>query len=476
MKSLSRRAILRVGGVSAGVMVLAAACGETETVVETVVKEVPVERIVEVVKEVPVEIIKEVEVEVAPAAPAQRQAVELRLTFWGTIEDTPTWQRGIDFVRGAYPHITIKWEDTTWGEFWTKLQTQVSGGNTPDITGMVTMYVQQYIRQNALMPLSDLVKVAGNIDVDDFWPANFSAYKDPTGEYYGFPYDLSTMGIFYNSDILEESGVPLPEGRWTWDDFADAVRKTAIIDGDRVDRFGSMILMATGWTLDAWLRPNGAGALTPDGAKSALSTPESIRVFQDWSDLMKDGLLPTAQEAADTPLWEIGKTTFRQGVPSLVQTMKERVGSPHGGGKFPWDIAYIPDREFKGNSLAGGGFSIFNNTPHPEEAWEFLSMYTSSEVLRVMIGEPSRGICGRESCGDAMLTPENPTHQKFFLDNLAYAAQWAHPAYNEISAIQGKHYEAIMLGEAEVEPSLQQADDEINPLLEEAGPAIMAGN
>jgi multiple sugar transport system substrate-binding protein len=461
----TRRKLIALGAMCVGEAALVA-CGETKIITQT--KTVEVEKIIEVEKIV--------EVEIAPAAPASRKNVELRVAFWGTIEDTPTWQRGLDVLKGMHPHISYRWEDASWGDYWTKLNTMLAGGAPPDIIGMVTMYSQQYIRQGVLMPLTALSERDKN-DNGDFWPANLIGYNDEAGETYGLPYDVSTICVYYNMDILEESGANIPEGRYTWDDFVEMVRKTSIIDGDKVERFGSDKLIGTGWSLDAHLRPNGASTLNKDGTKSALSDPKAVQVFRDWQQLAADRMLPTRYDKEQSPLFENGNMTFTASVPSRVQTYKERIGSPYGGGNFRWDVAYVPDRVQKGNSVAGGGFSgtlkAYEN--HPEETWEFLSAYTSSDVLRITIAEPGRGICGRQSCADAMLTSENCRHQEYFLDNLSYASQWCHPSYNEITAVQGRYLDRVVMEGEDPAILLAQADAEIDPIVEEGGAAILSG-
>ena len=474
MKNLSRRHLIRTGLVLGGGMasVALAACGETTTVERTVIQEVPVERIVTVEKEVPVEI--EV-IKVVEAAPAKPKDVTLEFTFWATLEDLGTWQQGLDDAKVALPHVSIDWQNVPWGEYWTKLQTRAAAGTVPDVAGMVTLFSQQYIRQDSLIPLDDFAKRDNN-DLEDFWPVNLAGYKDVAGRTYGLPYDLSTYLLYVNEDILENAGTELPaDGTYSWDVFVETVRKTTARDGDRVETFGSLMLPAADHRLQAFLATNLGGYLTLDGTKSALDTPESIEVIQAWADLrLVEELLPSPDQQVDTPLWETGKATFRFGNPSGVQTMRERVGSPHGGGRFSWDLAFLPVWVEHANELAGGGFSIMKGTEFIEEAWQFIDLYSSGAYLRQMVGTPSRGICGRQSCARSMLNPDNPRNQQFFLDNLNFSYQWALPDYNKIVAITQKYLDQIFLGQITAEEGLTAAAAEQNPIIEAGGAAVVS--
>ena len=82
--------------------------------------------------------------------------------------------------------IQIKWENTPWGEYWTKLQTEAVADNLPDVVGMVSMFSQQYIRQGSLLSFQSYIDAEPEVDVADFWPANMLAYTWQD-EIYAFP-------------------------------------------------------------------------------------------------------------------------------------------------------------------------------------------------------------------------------------------------------------------------------------------------
>ena len=114
--------------------------------------------------------------------------------------------------------------------------------------------------------------------------------------------------------------------------------------------------------------------------------------------------------------------------------------------------------------MAGGSFAIGTTTQHPEEAWTFVKYYTSAPLLEQMVGVPSRGIPGRASVAQSLLTETNPEHQKFFLDVLEYASPTFIPTYQQAVAIMKKYMDMIFLGEAtaaEVAPTMTA---EINAL------------
>ncbi len=403
----------------------------------------------------------------APASPAAAAApsgeqVELRLTFWGNLEEMPAWNDGINQFSEKHPDIKVSWENTPWGQFWTKLQTQMAGGMAPDVTGMVTMYSQQYIRQGSLMPLDDWFTREPDVQVDDFWPAMMKAYQWK-GKNYALPYDASTMLIFYNKKHFDEAGVPHPTGEWTWDEFLAANQKLT-----KPGQWGFQ-LPNWDWNIDAWLSTNGARFISEDTTKCLLDTPQAIETVQFLADLRnKYKVAPTLGDQGDIPLFETGKLAMTWGNPEFVQVIKTRVGPPRKNDKFAWDVALIPKKTMNGNALAGGSFAISKDAKHPEQAWTFIKFYTSPQLLKTMVGEPSRGIPGRKSVSDALVTDQNPEHQQFFIDVLSYSNMGVTsiPAYQQAVDIQKKYLDPVMLGEMTAQEACPKLVAELNPILE----------
>ncbi len=403
------------------------------------------------------------------AAPAAAPA-DLRLTFWGDLADMPTWNWGLEEFKKEHGDINIQWENTPWAEYWTKLQTEMAGGVTPDVVGMVSMYSQQYIRQGTLLPLNQFIEREPDVNADDFWPAIMPAYQWE-GETFAFPYDLSTMLIIYNKNLFDEAGIAYPVGDWTWDQFLDACQKlTKDTDGDgKTDQLGWLLPDLSGWTMDVPLTTNKASMYNAEGTKSALDTPEAIETIQWLADLRNvHKVVPTPGETGDVPLFETGRAAMTFGNPELVQTLNSRIGPPRQNDNFQWDVALFPMKQQNGNAVQGGSFAIGKSTKYVEQAWSFVKFYTSAPILKEMVGVPSRGIPGRASIADTLVTDTNPEHQQYFLDVMAYAISTFVPVYQQAVAINKKHLDLVFLGETTAAEACVQLAEEVNPILEKA--------
>jgi multiple sugar transport system substrate-binding protein len=405
--------------------------------------------------------------EAPQAAAPTKEAIELRLSFWADLGDTPTWAWGIDQWKAKEPSITIKWENTPWADYWTKLQTEVAGGTSPDVVGMVSMYSQQYIRQGTLLSIDPYISSQPDVNMDDFWPAIMKAYKWE-GKTYALPYDLSTMLLIYNKKLFDEAGVAYPND-WTWDQFVEATQKlTKDTNGDgKTDQFG-YILPEFDWVIDVPLGINKARFISEDGKTCMLDTPEAIETIQWLSDLRnKYHVAPTPGEAGDIPLFETGKAAITWGNPELIQNLVQRIGPPRKNDKFLWDVCYFPKKQQNSNGVEGGSFSIGQTTKYPDQTWEFVKFYTSAPILDEMVGKPSRGIPGRRSVAKSLVNDQNPEHQQLFLDAVDLPSYISfYPAYQQSIDIMQKYIDQVFLGQMTAAEGCAKVVAELNPVLE----------
>jgi len=405
--------------------------------------------------------------EAPKAESAKQEAVELRLTFWGDLGDMPTWNDGIKQWTDKNPLIKVKWENTPWGEYWTKLQTEMAGGTSPDVVGMVSMYSQQYIRQGSLYAMDSYITAQPDVNIDDFWPLIMNAYRWK-GKTYALPYDLSTLCLMYNKKLFDEAGVKYPT-EWKWDEFLDATKKlTKDTNGDgKPDQFG-YILPTFDWAIDVPLGGNKARLISEDGLKCMLDTPEAIETIQWLADLRNvHHVAPTPGEAGDIPLFETGKAAITWGNPEFVQNLVQRVGPPRKNDKFLWDVAYFPYKQQNANAVQGGSFSIGAKTKYPDQTWEFIKFYTSPPLADSMVGKPSRGIPGRRSVAKSLITDQNPEHQQFFLDAVDLPSTSVFiPAYQQAMDIMQKYLAQVFLGQMSAKDACPKIVAEMNPVLE----------
>ena len=174
----------------------------------------------------------------------------------------------------------------SWASYEAKMLTGISSGSGPDVTYMYNEMVGDYINKGQLLPLDDYLTEADK--------SNF-LYLDKgqvNGKQYMMPYIVGGARVmYYNADILEDSGVDTPPA--TWEEFVDAAEK----------------VKAAGYTpfLQQWGDPNrsmmntmfhpflwqaGGDLFNADGTATAFNSEAGVKAAEFLYSLKEDGIMP----------------------------------------------------------------------------------------------------------------------------------------------------------------------------------------
>lgn len=168
-----------------------------------------------------------------PAGQTSGDVVEIRFSWWGDTKRNEIYNEICDRFEAENPDIRVMREPVSWNDFWTKMATQVAGGNAPDVFGMHPQYAADYALRGALLNLQPYVE-DGTIDV-----SGMSQTVVDSGKYDGTLYMIS-QGVSFtcylvNNELAEEYGVTLPAYNedWTWEQFQEEAAKFTQQAGDK---------------------------------------------------------------------------------------------------------------------------------------------------------------------------------------------------------------------------------------------------
>ncbi|MBM3190719.1 MAG: extracellular solute-binding protein [Chloroflexi bacterium] len=198
-KRLTRREVLRSAGI-AGAAGLLVAC--QPAVVEKVVEKTVVVTEEKVVEKVVVEkaLVDWPTVRWAARPPGEGyDAIMKLLDEWQTEKK----------IRVMYEPIPGGWD-----EIIQKMMAGFAAGDAPEIWRMYGPYVRKCIDFKIAMNLTPFIEKE-DFDLSDFVPGQLLA-SQKEGQQYGVPDYCGIWGMYYNIDILEEAGLPLPD-KETWD-------------------------------------------------------------------------------------------------------------------------------------------------------------------------------------------------------------------------------------------------------------------
>lgn len=150
---------------------------------------------------------------------------ELTLAGW-SLNTTPEFQTLADGFNATNPEYTVTVSEYQAGnDYDTQMITDLAAGTAPDLyimKNLVNFYT--YAAGEQLVDVSD---VAGTLDNE-----SVSAYE-LDGATYAIPYRQDAWFLYYNIDLFEQAGVEVPDGSWTWEDYAAAATELSEkLEGD----------------------------------------------------------------------------------------------------------------------------------------------------------------------------------------------------------------------------------------------------
>jgi multiple sugar transport system substrate-binding protein len=203
----------------------------------------------------------------------------------------PAMQEIADAFTAEHPNVTVEIQLTPYKEYFTKLQTSVSGGAAPDVFWMNGPNFQLYASNGVLAPLDDQ-----GVEASDY-PQGLIDLYTYDGSLYGAPKDFDTVALWYNTELFDAAGVEYPSAGWTWDDLEAAAAKltdpAAGVYGITATQYGQENYYNS-------IAQAGGEVISADGTETGYGTPEALEGITLWTDLIAAGSSPTAQQMTDT--------------------------------------------------------------------------------------------------------------------------------------------------------------------------------
>ena len=302
-------------------------------------------------------------------APAAWAEDAVTLVFQNQFSDSETAEMKllVDEFQKLNPGISIQLVRDNDSSYYDKLVTQIIAGKGPDIVRLEPPKVSQYITNGWLAPLDTVVTDENR---GDFFPnALEAATKD--GVVYAVPQDVSTLALFYRTDMFAAAGIDAPPANW------DELMKDAVaLTGN--GQYG--IGLFGGWgayEFYPWLWQSGAEVLSEDGGTAVFNSPDAVRALQLWVDLQKTAMPPGMATATEDDV----RGPFSNGKLAMLTSgpyMTAILGSENLGDV--WAVAPLPQDKVAASVLGGMDLAVLENSAHQAEAEAFLSWLMQDDV------------------------------------------------------------------------------------------------
>ena len=354
------------------------------------------------------------------------------------------------------PGITVRWIDVPWGDMQSKILTAVSAGTAPDVVNLNPDFASQLAGKQAWLPLDDRIAPADkSLYLDKIWQANTL-----NGESFGLPWYLTTRVTLYNTELFEAAG--LTEPPTTYEELAiaaqqikDATGKYAFfisfVPEDAADVLQSFVQMGV--------------PLVDDQGNAAFNTPEGKAVFQYWTDLYQQELLPrevlTQGHRRAVELYQAGETAILASGAEFLSTIENNAPDIAAATASAPQIS----GETAKKNVAVMNLVIPRSTDAPEAALKF-ALYVTNDANQLTFAKAANVLPSTtQALADGYFTEPPTDAEPVTLARSVSAGQMADaevliPAMEDVKTLQKAIYtnlQAAMLGQKTVDEAVTDA-------------------
>ncbi len=322
---------------------------------------------------------------VASTATAQPEST-VTFAFWGDPAEAAAYEEVIATFEERTPGIDVEAQYTPGkSDYGKRVSTAFAGGTPPDVFLINFRNYGQYAGSGGLEPLGPRLEASETISEDMFYELPMDAFRYRGGELTCIPQNISSLVVYYNVDLFEEAGIPLPTAGWTLDDFVDAA--TALT----VDEDGDGVIDVHGLATESSLIRMvpfiwGAGGDIVDDIDNptelTIDTPEARDAMQWFVDLGVQGhnVVPSEAEV----LAEDDLSRFMNGRAGMFLQSRRAVPTLREIDGFKWDVAPLPQGEQPAGILHSDAFCMSAAAKDKDAAWEFIEYAVGPEGQEVL--------------------------------------------------------------------------------------------
>ncbi|UNK69472.1 sugar ABC transporter substrate-binding protein [Microbacterium sp. H1-D42] len=288
----------------------------------------------------------------------------------GSEDDTAALEAQMDVVREQNPDIKVELRTAPWGDFFTKLTTNMASGNMACVTGMNSGMLASYTSGFVKLTDEDLTKAG--LASSDFAEGSLEILSNK-GDMYGVPFDVSTMLTYYNEDQLTAAGADLPAIDWTFDDF-EAAAKKATTGG----KYGFGIGMGDFQWQALPIAKSGVQPVSQDGTLQ-LTDPAFADAAEWYAGLVTEQKVAAPVASASDGGWGENQFTSENAAMAVDGTWNA-VGYLDNEAGFKAGMAPLPTGENGDLSLIlGSGYGIAESCENKEDALKVLGSLLSKD-------------------------------------------------------------------------------------------------
>ncbi|MFB6366362.1 ABC transporter substrate-binding protein [Paenibacillus elgii] len=267
---------------------------------------------------------------------------------------------------------------------------------------------EKWVNDGKLYQLDDVIR-QDKFDIENILPSVVEQIKAKgNGNIYGLTPSFSSQALFYNKDLFEKHGVPLPKNKMTWDEVLDLAKRFPK-DGQGDNRiygfadsgsyfsdkkqvaYQMMSTMGKTRGLSVVDPDKGAVTIQSDGWKEALlATVEALKsgaVFAGSNEQF-DPSKPMTDDPMKKDLFATGRVAMTVESSYMFSSLQRTKEMLKDVTPVNWDIVTVPvdpkNPEVSNAISLSSLFAVNANSSNPRAAWELVKFINSEEIAKLL--------------------------------------------------------------------------------------------
>ncbi|CAM3339480.1 extracellular solute-binding protein [Paenibacillus lupini] len=320
----------------------------------------------------------------AGTASESQAGEKVKLTMWGAVPAEAGPQEVIDTWNKENPNIQveyIRYVNDDPGNL--KLDTALMTGQDADLFINYTVnLLQKRVDAGVALDLSSKT----DYNIDEQMGVDAAQWKID-GKYYGIPTKKNMLFIWFNKNMLDEAGLPVPPVDWTWSDLREYANKL------KKDNVYGLLQHDAAFTATIDGTIAGLGVTKPDGTSNFDNDlwKQQLQILHDMMFVDKSTPEYGEQVTSKMPV----DTMFLKGEAAMLSAGEFIFRNANNLKDYPHDFkiafATIPQvtadqKDYKYAGGLGDFLSVNAKSKHQEAAWEFAKWYADGGMLPMASG------------------------------------------------------------------------------------------
>ena len=267
---------------------------------------------------------------------------------------------------------------------------------------------EKWANDGKLYQLDDVIR-QDKFDIENILPNVVEQIKAKgNGNIYGLTPSFYGQALFYNKDLFEKHGVPLPKNKMTWNEVLDLAKRfpkdgqgdnriygfaqnASFAFGDKKQVAYQMMNSIGATSGLSFVDPDkGAVTMQSDGWKEALlMTVEALKsgaVFAGNDEKFDPNKPVMMDERKD--LFATGKVAMTVEGSYMISSLQRAKETMKDVTPVNWDIVTVPvdpkNPEVSNSVFLSGLFAVNANSSNPRAAWELVKYINSDEMAKLL--------------------------------------------------------------------------------------------